>query len=317
MYWRSHREYLAMSVAPMIARARRPGDMSETGGQGQGESAPRVEDIERALVLAREVAAATAKSGAAKLRVEHLRALFGNGPGRAGAERMQAALEAAGLSVDPPLAEWPETVSLRVERGRATLAPEGRPTGPSTPASEGVSLADAQQELAADQADMRTPESIAALMPALILPVLAASFLGPVFGAIFAGLAVLTSTLLSRPGALANGKLGPLRMPASLARSFLLLSTGVAVGALAMSLALIAAGGHDPTPSDPNAPLDKPKPSAAPATTAPKSATTTPAAPAPATKAPTAAERKAAADRRARAQRRRRARASREPDRRR
>jgi hypothetical protein len=353
MNWLAHREYLDMSVVPTIARARPRMVMSETGGQGQPESAPRVEDIERALVLAREVAAATTKGGEANLRVEHLRALFANGRDRPNADQMQAALEAAGLSVDPPLAERPDTVSLRVDRGRATLAPEGsrlkkaehvkpapakagrsahapedepppRPTGiaayaaaagitrrkaarPSDTASDAVTLADAQRKVATEQAEMRTPESIAALMPALILPVLAASFLGPLFGAIFAGLALLTSTLLSRPGALAHGKLGPLRMPASLARSFLLLSTGVAIGALAMSLALIAAGGHESTPSNPNAPIEKPKQS----TTTRPPATTTPAAPA--AKKPTAAERKAARERRARAERaraeRRRARA--------
>jgi hypothetical protein len=279
------------------------------------------------------VAAATAKGGAANLRIEHLRALFANGNGRLGAERMQAALEAAGLSVDPPLAERPQTVSLRVDRGRATLAPERakptpeppsgapddepppRPAGvaayaaaaglgrrrtppPDAAASDGVPLADAQRKAAADQADLRTPQSIAALMPALIVPVLAASFLGPLFGAIFAGLALLTSTLLSRPGALANGKLGPLRLPASLARSFLLLSTGVAIGALGMSLALIAAGGQDGTTSDENTPIDQPKQTTPPATTAPQTTT------APAPKEPTAAERRAARERRARAERR-------------
>jgi hypothetical protein len=289
--------------------------MSETGDQADGPgAAPRVEDIERALVLAREVAAATAKGGAANLRAEHLRALFPGGNGHAGAERMQAALEAAGLSVDPPLAERPDTVSLRVARGRATLAreaskaagaakpdvsapatvedePPPRPTGvaayaaaagrtarrrsapdPTARAAEGVTLDDAQRKVAADQAELRTPQSLAALMPALIAPVLAASFLGPLFGVVFAVLALLTSAMLSRPGALANGKLGPLRMPASLARSFLLVSSGVAIGALGMSIALMAAG-HSGTTSE-NTPLEKPK-QTAPATTAPPSGTTT------------------------------------------
>src|SRR3954466_14918122 len=108
-----------MSVAPTIARARPRVEMSEIGGPNQGGSAPRVEDIERALVLAREVAAATAKGGAANLRVDHLRKLVANGHAQPDAERMQAALEAAGLTVDPTLAEQPDTVSLRVERGRA------------------------------------------------------------------------------------------------------------------------------------------------------------------------------------------------------
>jgi hypothetical protein len=254
---------------------------------------------------------------------------------------MQAALEAAGLSVDPPLTEAIDTVSLRVDRRRAALAPSkpsGRAGAASKPApsssssassspdepaprpsgvaayaaaaglgagarrrraeraadrpADDVPLADVQRTAAAEQADLRTPQSIAALMPALIVPVLAASFLGPLFGAIFAGLALLTSATLSRPGALADGKLGPLRMPASLARSFLLVSSGVAIGALGMSLALIAAGGGDTATHDPNAPIEQPS-------------TTQPKTPAPA--APSAAEKQAEADRKAAAERKARA----------
>jgi hypothetical protein len=335
------REYRAMSVAPAATRPRPRNPMSETGDPGQNRVAPRVEDIERALVLAREVASATAKGGAANLRVDHLRALFPNGSGPPSAERIQAALEAAGLTVDPPLADEPDSVSLRVERGRAALSPskpEGggrsrstepqpkpkrepdddapaRPSGVAAyaaavgrarrrraqPVPDGVTLADAERTADAQQADLRTPQSIAALMPALILPVLAASFLGPVFGAIFAGLALLTSAMLSRPNALADGKLGPLRMPASLARSFLLVSSGIAIGALGMSIALIAAGGTSSDRADPNAPLGGEQRPAATSTTtppAPTSATTAPSAP------DQAAERKAAADRKARADRR-------------
>src|SRR4051812_34630969 len=276
-----------------------------------GDPSPqvRVEDIERALVLAREVAAATAKGGTANLRMEHLRALFANGNGRVAPERMQAALEAAGLTVEPPLTESPDSVSLRVDRRRAALAPKDAGGAPATDAGEpprrlsgvaasqaatgrrrarspraepddAVSLDAAERIVAADHAAQNTAQSIAALMPALILPVLAASFLGPLFGAAFAGLALLTSTLLSRPGALADGKLGPIRMPASLARSFLLLSAGVALGALATSLALVAAGGGDTKTSDPNTPIEK-KSTPAPTTTTPRTTprTTTPPAP--------------------------------------
>jgi hypothetical protein len=260
-----------MSVAPTAARARERKTMSESGGPPPEGTAVRVEDIERALVLAREVAAATAKGGAANLRMEHLQALFANGSGAVAPERMQAALEAAGLTAEPPVTESPESVALRVDRRRAAMSPGGEPprrpsgveayraaarTSPRR-AESGVSLGDAERVVAAEQAEQNTAQSIAALMPALILPVLAASFLGPLFGAAFAGLALLASALLSRPGALADGRLGPIRMPASLARSFLLLSAGVALGALLTSLALVAAGGGDTEPSDPNAPIQQ------------------------------------------------------------
>jgi hypothetical protein len=309
-----HREYDVMTVA--TARPRET--MSEAGDPPQPRAAPRVEDIERALVLAREVASATVGGGAANLRIEHLRALFANGSGPPSPGRMQAALEAAGLTVDPPLADRPDSVSLRVDKKRAALSddPPPRATGvaayqaatgkrqrkPARPAeSKGVPLADAQRRAATEQADLRTPQSIAALMPALIVPVLAASFAGPLFGAIFAGLVLLTSALLSRPGALADGKLGPIRLPASLARSFLLVSFGVALGALAVSVALIAAGGESTT-TDPDAPIEQPRQQA------PTPQTTTPAQP----QRDTAAERQAAADRRERAERAERRRERRE-----
>ena len=293
----------------MTVATARPGQtMSEAGDQPQPRAAPRVEDIERALVLAREVASATTGGGAANLRIEHLRALFANGSRPASADRIQAALEAAGLTVDPPLTERPESVSLRLDKKRATLSdepPAPRPTGVaayqaatgasrkrSKPAeSKGVPLADAQHQAAADQADMRTPQSIAALMPAMIVPVLAASFAGPLFGAIFAGLVLLTSAMLSRPGALADGKLGPIRMPASLARSFLLVSFGIALGALAASIALAAAGG-DSTTSDPDAPIEQPQQQQTTPQSQPQS--TTPEEP----RRDSAAEREAAAERR-------------------
>jgi hypothetical protein len=329
-----------MSVSPTVSRPRSQEPMSETGDHQPPRAAPRVEDVERALVLAREVAAATSKGGAANLRIDHLRALFSNGNGAASAERMQAALEAAGLRVDPPLEEASGSVSLRIDRGRAALSPDSPPKapppgdeppprpsgvaayqaasgaaaapGPTAPPrrrEEGLSLDDAQRMVAAEQAELRTPQSLAALMPALIVPVMAASFLGPLFGVIFAGLALLTSALLSRPGALADGKLGPLRMPASLARSFLLVSSGVAIGALGASIALVAAGASDTKPSDPNAPLEQTQPqrtTPAPATPSTPSTPTTPTAPGGSTgTGKTAAERKAAADRRARAKRRR------------
>ena len=233
-----------MSAAPTLARARTRNSMSEPP---EGTSV-RVEDIERALVLAREVAAMTAKGGSANMRIEHLQALFANGHRRVSAERMQGALEAAGLKADPPVTDRPESVELRIDKRRATLS---RGNGGGGAAEQG----DAERASAAEQAEQNTAQSIAALMPALILPVLAASFLGPLFGAAFAGLALLASGLLSRPGALADGKLGPIRMPASLARSFLLLSAGVALGALLTSLALVAAGGGDTKTSDPNRPL--------------------------------------------------------------
>jgi len=283
-----------MSVAPTVARARPRTKMSESGDPASEGTAVRVEDIERALVLAREVAAATAKGGSAKLRMEHLQVLFANGGGPMAPERMQAALEAAGLSVEPPVTDAPDAVELRVDRSRAALAPKNgtasgkraasdaaastpaanepdepprRPTGVAAyeattgrarrakPSGAAVSLGHAERIVAAEQAEQNTAQSIAALMPALIVPVLAASFLGPLFGAAFAGLALLASALLSRPGALADGKLGPIRMPASLARSFLLVSFGVALGALLTSLALVAAGGDDTERADPNAPI--------------------------------------------------------------
>src|SRR5829696_415544 len=312
-----------MSVAPTVARARPHKKMRADGDPSPGGAAVRVEDIERALVLAREVANATAKGGAANLRIEHLRALFANGNGSVSPDRMQAALEAAGLRVEPPLSQRPDSVSLSVVRGRAALAPKGgngagarraaaqpapngasaaaadpparpsgvaayqaaagtprrAPTAHAPPPADGVTLDDAQRQVAAEHDDQRTARSIAALMPALILPVLAASFLGPLFGAAFAGLALLASAMLSRPGALADGKLGPIRMPASLARSFLLVSFGVALGALATSLALVAAGGGDTEPSDPNAPLEQ-KQTPPSTTTAPPRTTTPPAPPA-------------------------------------
>jgi hypothetical protein len=339
-----------MSVAPTAAPRRPREKMSETGDPSPSGAAVRVEDIERALVLAREVAAATASGGAANLRIDHLNALFANGNGRADPQRIEAALAAAGLRIDPPLSERPSSVSLRVERRRAALAPKGgaaakrstsapptadddpppRPAGvaayqaatgatpraarPAKAEPAGVSLDDAQRLAAADQAAQNTPKAIAALLPAMIVPVLAASFLGPLFGAAFAGLALLASALLSRPGALADGKLGPIRMPASMARSFLLVTFGVALGALATSLALVAAGGSDTKPADPNAPIEqKQQPRSTPSTT-----TTPPAPPSAQQKqqeqqkaqdaaARQRAERRAAARRRAARERRRRA----------
>ena len=304
-----------------VATARPRETMSETGDPGQVQAAPRVEDIERALVLAREVASATAGGGAANLRIEHLRALFTNGSGPAPVDRMQAALEAAGLSVDPPLAEGPDTVSLRIDKRRAALSdepPPPRPTGVAAykaaagagatkrpkQAVAGVPLADAQRRAAAEQAELRTPQSVAALLPALIVPVLAASFMGPLFGAIFAGLVLLTSAMLSRPGALADGKLGPIRMPASLARSFLLVTFGVAIGALAASVVLIAAGGEQASSPDPDAPIEQPR-----QPTTPRPQTTAP--------GPTPEQREAAARREAATERReRRERAARRRERR-
>ena len=306
-----------MSAAPTAAARRTREKMSEPGDPSPSGAAVRVEDIERALVLAREVASATANGGVANLRMEHLRALFANGNGRVDPERIQGALEAAGLRVDPPLSEGPASVSLRVERRRAALSPKGggsraagggrragdagaaddpapRPAGvaayqaaagtgarkpkprASEPAPErqGVSLDDAQRQVSAEQAAQNTPQAIAALLPAMIVPVMAASFLGPLFGAAFAGLTLVASALLSRPGALADGKLGPIRMPASLARSFLLVSFGVALGALLTSIALVAAGGRDTEPADPNAPIEQKQ-----ETTPPPAATTPPAPP--------------------------------------
>ena len=334
-----------MSVAPTVARARPRKTMSETGDPAPEGTAVRVEDIERALVLAREVAAATAKGGSANLRMEHLQALFANGHGPVATERMQAALQAAGLTAEPPLTESPDTVQLRVERRRAALSraaasapkraapPAAEPTADQPaprlsgvaayqamagrarrpkpkperePAAAAVSLGDAERVVAAEHDEQNTPQSIAALMPATILPVLAASFLGPLFGAAFAGLALLTWALLSRPGALADGRLGPIRMPASLARSFLLVSAGVALGALATSLALVAAGGDDTKTSDPNAPLEQKQ--TTPSTTTQPRTTTPPAPPA----SQTQQREDAAAERRAerrRAERRREARA--------
>jgi hypothetical protein len=180
---------------------------------------------------------------------------------------------------------------------------------PPIAAPSGVTLADAQRKAAADQTELRTPQSIGALMPALVVPVLAASFLGPLFGVIFGVLTLLTSAMLSRPGALADGKLGPLRMPASLARSFLLVSSGVAIGALGMSIALMAAGTSS-TKSE-STPLEKSR-QTAPATTKPPAATTpAPATPAQSQSSAATAQQKARADRRKARDRRARARARR------
>ncbi len=88
--------------------------MSEAG---TGEGTPRLEDVERALVLAREVAAATAGGGGANIRTTHLRALFSNGSGAPSAARMQAALEAAGLRAVTPLTDDPDQ-SPQWNRGR-------------------------------------------------------------------------------------------------------------------------------------------------------------------------------------------------------
>ena len=286
-------------------------------------AAVRVEDIERALVLAREVASATAKGGAANLRMEHLVALFANGNGPPSPDRIEAALAAAGVSVEPALSEAPKAVSLRVSRGgaarRAANPPEPqprlsgvdayraatgkplaeRPAAPAEPRPEGVSLADAQRIVASDKAQHNTPKALAALLPATIVPVLAASFLGPLFGASFAGLALLGSALLSRPGALGKGRMGPIRMPASLARSFLLVTFGVALGAMLTSVALVAAGRTDTETVDESAPIEQTTPEQPPATTPPAP--------------PTAAERRAAArERRERAEGRRQRRERRE-----
>src|SRR3954465_3380786 len=114
-----------MSVAPTVARARVRKTMSESGGPAPEGTAVRVEDIERALVLAREVASATATGGAANLRMEHLQALFANGNGPVAPERIQGALHAAGLTAEPPVTDSPDTVQLRVERRRAALAKTG------------------------------------------------------------------------------------------------------------------------------------------------------------------------------------------------
>src|SRR3954464_4247988 len=116
-----------MSAAPAVAGARGRETMSESGDPSTEATAVRVEDVERALVLAREVAAATAKGGTANLRMEHLQALFANGNGRVAPERMQAARQAAGRTAEPPLTEFPDTVELRVDRRRAALAPKGSP----------------------------------------------------------------------------------------------------------------------------------------------------------------------------------------------
>ena len=299
-----------MSVAPRAARARPAKTMSESGDPGNSAATVRVEDIERAVVLAREVASATAGGGPANLRMEHLNALFANGNGPVPPGRIQAALEAAGLAVEPSLSDSPDTVTLRVTRGRATLSPSRGGNGRrlsgldayqaasgKPKAAGGVPLADAQRRVVAERAEHNTAQSIAGLLPATIVPVLAASFLGPLFGAAFAGLALVASALLSRPGALADGKLGPIRMPASLARSFLLVSFGVALGALLTSVALVAAGERRTEPSDESAPIEQPREEQ------PRPQQTTPPAP------PSAEERRKAAearrDRRERAERRR------------
>src|SRR3954469_5774415 len=114
-----------MSGAPTVARARPRKTMSETGDPAPEGTAVRVEDIERALLLAREVASATANGGAANLRMEHLQALFANGNGPVAPERIQGALHAARLTAEPPVTESPDTVQLRVERRRAALAKTG------------------------------------------------------------------------------------------------------------------------------------------------------------------------------------------------
>src|SRR3954447_25319385 len=102
-----------MSAAPAVAGARGRETMSESGDPSTEATAVRVEDVERALVLAREGAAATANGGAANLRMKHLQALFPTGGGPVAPERIQRALEAAGLTVEPRLTESPDSVALR------------------------------------------------------------------------------------------------------------------------------------------------------------------------------------------------------------
>jgi hypothetical protein len=264
-----------VSVAPTAAGKRPVEKMSESGDPGPKGATVRVEDMERALVLAREVAAATAKGGAANLRMEHLLALFSNGSGPPSTARIQAALEGAGLEVEPSLRSGSETVSLRVTRRLSGMdayqaAAGKKPKPQPSPKPDGVSLVDAQRLVEAEHAQHNTAQAIAALLPATIVPVLAASFLGPLFGVSFAGLTLIGSALLSRPGALADGKMGPIRMPASLARSFLLVSFGIALGALLTSLALIAAGGSDTEPASETTPIQQPE------QTAPQPAAPTP-----------------------------------------
>ena len=93
-------------------------------------------------MLAREVASATASGGAANLRMEHLqRAVRERQRARVAAERMQAALEAAGLTRRPAAVRAPETVSLRIDRRRAALRRSGgRRSAP--PRAEPVSAAE-------------------------------------------------------------------------------------------------------------------------------------------------------------------------------
>jgi hypothetical protein len=254
-----------VSVAPTAAGKRPVKKMSESGDPGANPATVRVEDMERALVLAREVAAATANGGTANLRMEHLLALFSNGNGPPSTARIQAALEAAGLSVEPSLRSGAETISLRVTRRLSGMDAYQATTGkarqpqPKPAHREGVSLADAQRQVEAEHAAHNTAQALAALLPATIIPVIAASFLGPLFGVSFAGLTLVGSALLSRPGALADGKMGPIRMPASLARSFLLTTFGIALAALLTSIALIAAGGRDPERTSENTPIQQPE----------------------------------------------------------
>ena len=137
----------------------------------------------------------------------------------------------------------------------ADMAVEQQPalTDPHAP----LTLGDMEKLLASQRADNRTPALIAALLPALIVPVLIASFLGPIFGALFAGLVVLTAATLSRPGALADGRVGPIRMPKTVPRMFLVITIVVALIALAAAAALSLAGGTDTNKTPETQPLQK------------------------------------------------------------
>ena len=98
--------------------------MSESGAQ---EPLLNLDDVERALVLAREVAAATEHGGSANLRMSHLRELFAAGGTAPSPARMQLALTAAGLRVDPALDTNPDSVQLKVLGDRAALAAQAPP----------------------------------------------------------------------------------------------------------------------------------------------------------------------------------------------
>src|SRR5437764_6917546 len=115
---------------------RRAGGSAESTGTmlSEGASAVKVRDLEIAMVLAREMKAAAARSVDASLRVEQLQEVFGAVQlDRAERTRIQTALQMAGLEPRPSLLEADPGTAIRFGPGENAPGPSPQP--PQAPAA--------------------------------------------------------------------------------------------------------------------------------------------------------------------------------------